>query len=105
MGNCTELIVAILLLTKCQISVVQASLLGGLLSNLLLVLGMAFTIGGIRFSEQEFKQTAAQLNTSVSHSHLGFGHLGLTLLSVDDLGCVFFDHALHLCLCSGAISQ
>lgn len=64
--QCTELIVAILLLTKCQISVVQASLLGGLLSNLLLVLGMAFAIGGIRFSEQEFRQTAAQLNTSVS---------------------------------------
>jgi Ca2+:H+ antiporter len=56
---------AILLLVKCELRVVQASLLGGLLSNLLLVTGMAFLVGGIRFSEMEFRQTAAQLNTSL----------------------------------------
>ncbi|KAL1688649.1 Sodium/calcium exchanger protein-domain-containing protein [Schizophyllum commune] len=65
LGNATEFIIAILLLVKCEIRVVQASLLGGLLSNLLLVTGMAFIVGGIRFSEQEFRQTAAQLNTSL----------------------------------------
>jgi Ca2+:H+ antiporter len=54
-----------LLLVKCELRVVQASLLGGLLSNLLLVTGMAFLVGGIRFSEMEFRQTAAQLNTSL----------------------------------------
>ncbi|KAH8831388.1 Sodium/calcium exchanger protein-domain-containing protein [Flagelloscypha sp. PMI_526] len=65
LGNATELIIAILLLVKCELRVVQASLLGGLLSNLLLVTGMAFLVGGIRFSEMEFRQTAAQLNTSL----------------------------------------
>ncbi|KIY73087.1 calcium/proton exchanger [Cylindrobasidium torrendii FP15055 ss-10] len=65
LGNATEFIIAILLLVKCEIRVVQASLLGGLLSNLLLVTGMAFLVGGIRFSEQEFQQSAAQLNTSL----------------------------------------
>ncbi|KAH7101355.1 Sodium/calcium exchanger protein-domain-containing protein, partial [Auriculariales sp. MPI-PUGE-AT-0066] len=65
LGNATEFIIAILLLVKCEIRVVQASLLGGLLSNLLLVLGMAFLVGGIRYSEQEFMQTAAQLNTNL----------------------------------------
>lgn len=65
LGNATEFIIAILLLVKCEIRVVQASLLGGLLSNLLLVTGMAFIVGGVRFSEQEFQQTAAQLNTSL----------------------------------------
>jgi Ca2+:H+ antiporter len=29
-------------------------------------LGMALLVGGLRFSEQDFMQTAAQLNTSVS---------------------------------------
>lgn len=61
LGNATEMIIAILLLVKCELRVVQASLLGGLLSNLLLVLGMAFLVGGIRYSEQEFMQTAAQV--------------------------------------------
>ncbi|KAF8867969.1 Sodium/calcium exchanger protein-domain-containing protein [Mucidula mucida] len=65
LGNATEFIIAILLLVKCEIRVVQASLLGGLLSNLLLVTGMAFIVGGLRFSEQEFQQSAAQLNTSL----------------------------------------
>jgi hypothetical protein len=35
-------------------------------TSLLLVLGMAFLVAGIRRSELEFQQTAAQLNTSVS---------------------------------------
>lgn len=65
LGNATEFIIAILLLLKCELRVVQASLLGGLLSNLLLVTGMAFLVGGFRFNEQEFQQTAAQLNTSL----------------------------------------
>jgi Ca2+:H+ antiporter len=65
LGNATEFIIAILLLVKCELRVVQASLLGGLLSNLLLVTGMAFLVGGFRFNEMEFQQTAAQLNTSL----------------------------------------
>jgi Ca2+/H+ antiporter len=31
---------------------VQASILGSILSNLLLILGMAFLLGGLRFREQ-----------------------------------------------------
>ncbi|BGP17737.1 hypothetical protein JCM10213v2_005778 [Rhodosporidiobolus nylandii] len=65
LGNAVELIVAILALAKCEIQVVQSSLLGSILSNLLLVLGMCFFAGGIKFSEQGFKDTAAQLNSSL----------------------------------------
>ncbi|POW12546.1 hypothetical protein PSHT_08052 [Puccinia striiformis] len=60
-----ELIVAILALVKCELVVVQSSLLGSILSNLLLVLGMCFFAGGVRFSEQAFSITAAQLNSSL----------------------------------------
>jgi Ca2+:H+ antiporter len=35
-----------------EIRIVQASLLGSILANLLLILGMAFTAGGLRFREQ-----------------------------------------------------
>lgn len=35
-----------------EISIVQASLLGSILANLLLILGMSFLLGGLRFREQ-----------------------------------------------------
>ena len=42
LGNVVELIIAGIALGKCDLALVQSSLLGGLLSNMLLVLGMAF---------------------------------------------------------------
>ncbi|KAK3402328.1 Sodium/calcium exchanger protein-domain-containing protein [Sordaria brevicollis] len=46
-GNAVELIVSIVALRAGEIEVVQASMLGSILSNLLLVLGMCFLLGGI----------------------------------------------------------
>lgn len=43
----------------------QSSLVGSILSNILLVLGMCFFAGGVRFQEQTIKSTAAQLNSSL----------------------------------------
>ena len=40
-------------------------MVGSILSNLLLVLGMCFFAGGTRFSEQGFMQTTAQLSVSL----------------------------------------
>ncbi|KAF8513510.1 Sodium/calcium exchanger protein-domain-containing protein [Gautieria morchelliformis] len=60
-GNVVELIVAIVALTQCKLSVVQSSLVGSILSNILLVLGMCFFAGGIRFSEQGFLATATSV--------------------------------------------
>jgi Ca2+:H+ antiporter len=37
---------------KGEIRIVQASLLGSILANLLLILGMCFLVGGLRFREQ-----------------------------------------------------
>ncbi|KIJ67078.1 hypothetical protein HYDPIDRAFT_38504 [Hydnomerulius pinastri MD-312] len=65
LGNAVELIVSIIALTKCELSIVQSSLVGSILSNLLLVLGMCFFAGGLRFSEQGFGQSAVQLNSSL----------------------------------------
>lgn len=44
---------------------VQASLLGSVLSNLLLVLGFCFFFGGLRFKEQHFNQSAAMTSGSL----------------------------------------
>ncbi|KAJ7205329.1 Sodium/calcium exchanger protein-domain-containing protein [Mycena haematopus] len=65
LGNVVELIVAIIALKKCELGIVQSSLIGSVLSNLLLVLGMCFLLGGLKFSEQGFAAGAAQLNSSL----------------------------------------
>ncbi|KAF9048710.1 Sodium/calcium exchanger protein-domain-containing protein [Panaeolus papilionaceus] len=65
LGNAVELIVAIIALVKCELRVVQASLVGSILSNLLLVLGMCFFAGGLKYSEQGFGLSATQLNSSL----------------------------------------
>ncbi|THH30281.1 hypothetical protein EUX98_g3903 [Antrodiella citrinella] len=65
LGNAVELIVSIIALIKCQLQVVQSSLVGSILSNILLVLGMCFFAGGVRFSEQGFGISSVQLNASL----------------------------------------
>ncbi|PBK65123.1 hypothetical protein ARMSODRAFT_1006753 [Armillaria solidipes] len=62
LGNVVEMIIGGVGLQKCALELVQSSLLGGLLSNLLLVLGMAFLVGP---AEQEFHPMVAQVNSSL----------------------------------------
>ncbi|KAG2185032.1 hypothetical protein INT43_000945 [Umbelopsis isabellina] len=64
-GNAVELIVSILALVKNLVPVVQASMLGSIISNLLLVLGMCFFFGGLKYKEQSFNVTAAQTSASL----------------------------------------
>jgi len=64
-GNAVELIVGIIALTQGQIIIVQTSLIGSMLSNLLLVLGMCFFFGGLRRVEQLFNITVAQTAASL----------------------------------------
>ncbi|CAH8255699.1 unnamed protein product [Arabidopsis lyrata] len=52
-GNVTELIISIFALKNGMIRVVQLTLLGSILSNMLLVLGCAFFCGGLVFSQKE----------------------------------------------------
>ncbi|SNX84782.1 related to VCX1 - Vacuolar Ca++/H+ exchanger [Melanopsichium pennsylvanicum] len=65
LGNAVELIVAIVSLFQCELIITQTSLLGSILSNLLLVLGTCFFAGGLRVKEQVFLSAPAQLNTSL----------------------------------------
>ncbi|KAI0473895.1 Sodium/calcium exchanger protein-domain-containing protein [Xylariaceae sp. FL0804] len=61
-GNAVELIIFIIALVKGEIRIVQASLLGSILANLLLILGMAFFLGGMRFREQIYNSTVTQMS-------------------------------------------
>ncbi|KAJ4150162.1 hypothetical protein LMH87_010925 [Akanthomyces muscarius] len=71
-GNAVELIVSIVALRDGQIEVVQSSMLGSILSNLLLVMGMCFLFGGLAHrgtnghgSEQVFSAAVAQTTCSL----------------------------------------
>ncbi|KAI1334227.1 Sodium/calcium exchanger protein-domain-containing protein [Xylariaceae sp. FL0016] len=61
-GNAVELIIFIIALVQNKIRIVQASLLGSILANLLLILGMAMFLGGLRFQEQLYNSTVTQMS-------------------------------------------
>lgn len=64
-GNAVELIVSIVALKEGQIRIVQSSMLGSILSNMLLVLGSCFIAGSFVRHQQEFDITAAQTMSSL----------------------------------------
>jgi len=59
-GNAPELIIALVALKAGYLDMVRASLVGAILANLLLALGVAFLSGGLRFHDQKFNPTAAR---------------------------------------------
>ncbi|KAJ1920397.1 hypothetical protein H4219_001373 [Mycoemilia scoparia] len=59
-GNAVELLVGVLALLKDKKTVVQTSLIGSMLSNLLLVGGGCFFFGGLNRVEQMFNSSAVQ---------------------------------------------
>lgn len=61
-GNAVELIIFIIALVKNEIRIVQASILGSILANLLLILGMAILLGGLRYREQVYNSTVTQMS-------------------------------------------
>lgn len=64
-GNATELLVAIIAIFKGLYRLVQLSLLGSILSNLLLVLGTSFFVGGLKYKTQYFKRLSSQVNSTL----------------------------------------
>lgn len=63
-GNATVLIIALMALRKGLIDIVEASITGSILSALLLLLGLAMVVGGLRYKEQSFQPIVAKVNGS-----------------------------------------
>jgi len=59
-GNAPELIIALVALKAGLLDMVRASLVGAILANLLLALGVGFVTGGLRYHDQRFNPTAAR---------------------------------------------
>ncbi|KAH8822992.1 Sodium/calcium exchanger protein-domain-containing protein [Flagelloscypha sp. PMI_526] len=87
LSNLIELVVAVSALRQCELRVVQNSLVGAILTKLLLVLGLSLFAGGIRFKEQGFNHTSTQVNSS--------------LLSIG-VGAVLLPAAYHFSLSGGS---
>mmetsp|Transcript_66871 Transcript_66871/g.189730 ORF Transcript_66871/g.189730 Transcript_66871/m.189730 type:complete len:524 (+) Transcript_66871:68-1639(+) len=64
-GNAVEMIITINAIKNGLLDIVKSSLLGSILSNLLLVLGMAFFAGGLAKPVQKFSDSAALINITM----------------------------------------
>ncbi len=83
LGNLPELFVAIFALRAGLVGVVQAALIGSILGNSLLVLGLAFLVGGLRHGTQRFASDAPRMMAT------------LTLLAVAALAVPTLANGLH----------
>lgn len=64
-GNVIELIIAILALRQGLIRVVQASIIGSILGNILLLIGLSIFIGGLRYKHQHFNKRTAGVSSTM----------------------------------------
>ncbi len=63
-GNAAELIIALVALRAGLVEVVKATITGSMISNLLLVVGFAMLLGGLKYKEQVFQPVVARVNAS-----------------------------------------
>ena len=64
-GNAPELIIAFFALNEGLQEVVKASLIGSILGNILLVMGLSMLVGGLKFPRQTFDSTAARAQSGL----------------------------------------
>ncbi len=63
-GNVTEMIIAFFLILEGELEVVKASITGSIIGNVLVVLGLAFLVGGWTREEQTFNRASAGLHSA-----------------------------------------
>jgi Ca2+:H+ antiporter len=83
LGNLPELFVALFALHKGLVDVVQAALVGSILANSVLVLGIAFVVGGLRHGVQQFDSERARTIST------------LALLAAATMAMPSLAHAFH----------
>jgi len=64
-GNATELIICIVAVQSGQIEVVKASMIGSIIGNVLLVLGLSVLLGGVKHKMQIFNKDVAQSHATM----------------------------------------
>jgi Ca2+:H+ antiporter len=64
-GNAPELIIAMVALKAGYMDMVRGSVIGAILANLLLALGTAFLLGGIRYKDQTYNAGASRIYSTM----------------------------------------
>ena len=100
-GNAPELIIGLFALHAGLLTLVRASIAGAIMSNLLLVLGSALLVGGIRHKRQTFNKTAALASSTTLmlavvalimpavFAHTSLAITAATLTNLNDIVAVF----------------
>ena len=97
---------AVQALRKCDAVIVRTSLIGSILSNLLMVLGAAFLAGGATRVEQNFNITAAQTAASLLTVSCVAGRFRGLPLGQSHRRCGYYQAvARHRCYPAGCLRQ
>lgn len=100
LGNLPELFIALFALQKGLVGVVQAALVGSILANSVLVLGIAFVVGGLRNGVQTFSSDRARMVSTLTV-------LAAATMAIPSLASAFqapaARHALALSLICAAV--
>jgi Ca2+:H+ antiporter len=65
LGNAAELIITIFALRQGLVELVKASIIGSILGNLLLVMGLSLLFGGLKHGTQRFERRTASMNSTM----------------------------------------
>ena len=77
-GNAAELLINIFVLKAGLTDVVKASIVGSIIGNILLVLGLSMLCGGLKYKEQRFNIRSVELNSGM----LFFALIGMCIPAV-----------------------
>ena len=77
-NNAPELIIALMALANGLTDVVKASIIGSILGNILLIIGLSMLLGGLRFKHLHFNRTSV----SVAATSLSLATIGLIIPSL-----------------------
>ena len=75
LGNMPELFVALFALNQGLVTVVQSALVGSILANSVLVLGLAFLVGGSKNGVQRFSSTRTRMVSTLTLPRKTYLHI------------------------------
>lgn len=64
-GNVIELIIAVMALSKGLVEVVKASIIGSIIGNILLLIGLSIFFGGLKYKEQKFNKYSIGVSSTM----------------------------------------
>ncbi len=65
LGSVVEIVLFMVLLSRDEYVVIQAAIVGSILSTMLLCLGMCFFVGGMRRDEQSFDEAVGEVGNGL----------------------------------------